>query len=93
MPQCNFKSPSGMLCGSFAFNLHREGIAGQEFCDRHHWQNEANRLRASMQAVIEEYDDSNPLAIVIEDMRVMLAYDASNATTTGPRATSASGGK
>ena len=50
-------------------------------------------LRASMQAVIEEYDDSNPLAIVIEDMRVMLAYDASNATTTGPRATSASDGK
>jgi hypothetical protein len=30
-------------------------------------------LRASMQAVIEEYDDSNPLAIVIEDMRVTLA--------------------
>ena len=50
-------------------------------------------LRASMQAVIEEYDDSNPLAIVIEDMRVTLAYDASNATTTGPRATSASDGK
>ncbi len=35
--------------------------------------NEANRLRASMQAVIEEYDDSNPLAIVIEDMRLTLA--------------------
>lgn len=55
MPQCKFKRADGFNCGSFAFNLQREGIT-QEFCDVHHWQTEVKRLRAEKATLIAERD-------------------------------------
>jgi phage-related protein len=30
-------------CGSYAFNLHKEGINQGDYCDRHYWEARARR--------------------------------------------------
>lgn len=45
---CDFQISENRLCGSYAFNLWQEGIE-QKYCDRHHWQAEATRLRVEVE--------------------------------------------
>ena len=35
-------------CGSFAFNLAQEGIDQGDLCDRHYWQDRAEKAEASV---------------------------------------------
>jgi len=62
-------------CGSYAFNLRREGIDQGEFCDVHYWQARAEKaeavaarereatgkLRAFAQAILKDQPDCNDL--------------------------------
>lgn len=50
MPCCDFQISENHRCGSYAFNLWQEGIE-QKYCDRHHWQDEATRLRAEVESL------------------------------------------
>lgn len=54
MKRCNKKG-----CGSYAFNLRRDGIDQGELCDVHYWQNIAERLRA---AICKTLDENSHLA-------------------------------
>jgi hypothetical protein len=45
MSRCTFKD-ANWNCGSFAFNLAREGIKQGELCDRHYWQVQATKACA-----------------------------------------------
>lgn len=46
--RCKFREASGNLCGSYAFNLHSEGIDQGDFCDRHYWQDQCEKARAEV---------------------------------------------
>ena len=39
-------------CGSYAFNLYKDGIDQGGFCDVHYWQGRAHRAEASEQPII-----------------------------------------
>jgi len=39
--RCKFKEGTHN-CGSYAFNLHQEGIDQGKYCDRHYWQNQCS---------------------------------------------------
>ena len=45
MKQCTFNEGKHH-CGSYAFNLHNEGIKQGKYCDRHYWQDQAQQARA-----------------------------------------------
>lgn len=55
---CDFRISENRQCGSYAFNLWQEGIK-QKYCDRHHWQSEAGRLRAEVEALRAENHNLN----------------------------------
>lgn len=44
MKQCKAKRHDGFGCGSYAFNLHKEGIDQGDFCDVHFWRERAREL-------------------------------------------------
>ncbi|MFA7291840.1 MAG: hypothetical protein WC023_06285 [Rhodocyclaceae bacterium] len=46
MTRCTFKRPDGYGCGSYAFNLARDGIDQGTLCDVHYWQDQATRARS-----------------------------------------------
>jgi len=45
MERCKFKQGK-FNCGSYAFNLFKEGIDQGDFCDHHYWQDQAMKARA-----------------------------------------------
>lgn len=45
MTRCTFKQGQ-YHCGSYAFNLWKEGIEQGEYCDHHYWQDQAEKARA-----------------------------------------------
>lgn len=45
MTRCTFKQGQ-YSCGSYAFNLWKEGIEQGEYCDRHYWQDQVTKARA-----------------------------------------------
>lgn len=44
------------VCGSYAFNLHQEGVDQGELCDTHYWENECNERQADYNALATDYD-------------------------------------
>jgi hypothetical protein len=45
MTRCTFKQ-GNYNCGSYAFNLYKEDIEQGSYCDRHYWQDQAQKARA-----------------------------------------------
>ncbi len=43
-------------CGSYAFNLHQDGIDQVDLCDVHYWQSHSERLQAELARVKAERD-------------------------------------
>lgn len=43
--RCKFKEGKHH-CGSYAFNLHNDDIKQGKYCDRHYWQDQAQKARA-----------------------------------------------
>lgn len=48
--RCKFKEGK-WHCGSYAFNLHAEGIKQGNYCDQHYWQDRALKAEAMTQLV------------------------------------------
>jgi len=57
MTRCTFKQ-GNYNCGSYAFNLYKEDIDQGSYCDRHYWQDQAQKARA---------DEREACAKVVED--------------------------
>ena len=56
MTQCTFKQ-GNYNCGSYAFNLYKEDIDQGSYCDRHYWQDQAQKARADeREAVLDLVD-------------------------------------
>ena len=53
--KCEFQLPDGTRCGSMAFNLHRENIKNQVFCDACHWRFRYDRIVYRVQELLEKY--------------------------------------
>jgi hypothetical protein len=45
--RCKFLGPSGFNCGSYAFNLARDGIAQLDYCDVHYWQSRCEKAEVA----------------------------------------------
>jgi hypothetical protein len=45
MTRCTFKQ-GNYNCGSYAFNLYKEDVDQGSYCDRHYWQDQAQKARA-----------------------------------------------
>ncbi len=45
MKRCTFNEGKHH-CGSYAFNLYNEGIKQGKYCDRHYWQDQAQKARS-----------------------------------------------
>ena len=66
MTRCTFKQ-GNYNCGSYAFNLYKEDIDQGSYCDRHYWQDQAQKARAAEREacakvadlVAREIDDTN----------------------------------
>ena len=66
MTRCTFKQ-GNYNCGSYAFNLYKEDIDQGSYCDRHYWQDQAQKARADEREacakvadfVAREIDDTN----------------------------------
>jgi len=41
--RCKHVEQDGFNCGSYAFNLYKDGIDQGDLCDVHYWQNKAQR--------------------------------------------------
>lgn len=55
MTRCTFKQ-GNYNCGSYAFNLYKEDIDQGSYCDRHYWQDQAQKARADeREAIQDEY--------------------------------------
>ena len=66
MTRCTFKQ-GNYNCGSYAFNLYKEDIDQGSYCDRHYWQDQAQKSRA---------DEREACAKLCEEMRPSKAkYD------------------
>ena len=63
MTRCTFKQ-GNYNCGSYAFNLYKEDIDQGIYCDRHYWQDQAQKARA---------DEREACAKVCEDLHPGLA--------------------
>jgi hypothetical protein len=50
MTRCTFKQ-GNYNCGSYAFNLYKEDIDQGSYCDRHYWQDQAQKARAAEREV------------------------------------------
>lgn len=48
MTRCTFKQ-GNYNCGSYAFNLYKEDVDQGSYCDRHYWQDQAQKARAAEQ--------------------------------------------
>jgi len=49
MNRCTFKQ-GNFNCGSYAFNLYKEDIDQGSYCDKHYWQDQAQKARANATA-------------------------------------------
>ena len=59
MTRCTFKQ-GNYNCGSYAFNLYKEDIDQGSYCDRHYWQDQAQKARAAeREACAKHLDDQN----------------------------------
>ena len=62
MTRCTFKQGQ-YNCGSYAFNLYKEDIGQGEYCDRHYWQDQAQKARADERegcaALCDQLSDSS----------------------------------
>jgi hypothetical protein len=58
MTRCTFKQ-GNYNCGSYAFNLYKEDIDQGSYCDRHYWQDQAQKARA---------DEREACAKVVDDI-------------------------
>ena len=58
MKRCTFKQGS-YHCGSYAFNLYNEGIQQGKYCDRHYWQDQAEKARADERERIAKWYESD----------------------------------
>jgi hypothetical protein len=57
MTRCTFKQ-GNYNCGSYAFNLYKEDIDQGSYCDRHYWQDQAQKARADeREACAKWYED------------------------------------
>lgn len=58
--RCKSKCAEGYVCGSFAFNLYKEGIDQGDLCDVHYWKakalNDATHLAAPVQEPVAWID-------------------------------------
>lgn len=66
MERCKFKQGK-FNCGSYAFNLYKEGIVQGDFCDHHYWQDQAMKARA---------DEREACAKVCEEEKESFMRDA-----------------
>jgi hypothetical protein len=64
MTRCTFKQ-GNYNCGSYAFNLYKEDIDQGSYCDRHYWQDQAQKARA---------DEREACAKVVDDWRICMAW-------------------
>lgn len=53
MTRCTFKRPDGYGCGSYQFNLKRDGIDQGTLCDVHYWQARGEARDAVVKAAQE----------------------------------------
>lgn len=65
--RCTYVEADGFhQCGSFAFNLWREGIDQGEFCDVHYWQHRAERADTRIDFVLAKLDVANGRIVELE---------------------------
>ena len=59
MKRCKHIEADGFHhCGSFAFNLYNEGIKQGNYCDRHYWQDQAEKAREEERERIAKWYES-----------------------------------
>jgi hypothetical protein len=56
--QCKFKVGK-YNCGSYAFNLYNEDIKQGKYCDRHYWQDQAQKAHADEREACAKFFDDN----------------------------------
>ena len=59
MTRCTFKQ-GNYNCGSYAFNLYKEDINQSSYCDRHYWQDQAQKARADEREACAKVADGWP---------------------------------
>ena len=59
MKRCTFNEGKHH-CGSYAFNLYNEGIKQGKYCDRHYWQDQAQKARADEREACAKVCDDWP---------------------------------
>ena len=59
MTRCTFKQ-GNYNCGSYAFNLYKEDIDQGSYCDRHYWQDQAQKTRADEREACAKVADGWP---------------------------------
>ena len=69
MERCKFKQGK-FNCGSYAFNLYKEGIDQGDYCDHHYWQDQAMKARAEEREACAKICDKWAAGVhIAEDIR------------------------
>jgi hypothetical protein len=64
MTRCTFKQ-GNYNCGSYAFNLYKEDIDQGSYCDRHYWQDQAQKARADEREACAKVCEEHPAGMTM----------------------------
>jgi hypothetical protein len=65
--RCTFVESDGFHhCGSYAFNLQRDGIDQGTLCDVHYWQARVAELEYHLQTLLHAYRTGNSISTIRE---------------------------
>ena len=67
MKRCTFNEGKHH-CGSYAFNLYNEGIKQGKYCDRHYWQDQAQKARADEREACAKVVEAIEARCIAEDI-------------------------
>ncbi len=66
--RCKHVEKNGFNCGSYAFNLYKEDIDQGSYCDRHYWQDQAQKARADEREACAKVVDDIELRCIAKDV-------------------------
>ena len=82
MKRCTFKEGQDN-CGSYAFNLWREGIEQGDYCDHHYWQDQAQKARADEREACAKIADNFAMTSQYKTQRSLAEWCANSIRARG----------
>jgi len=72
--RCKHVEKDGFNCGSYAFNLYKDGVYQDDLCDVHYWQDQAQRKPLTNGEIYTAYVEAANQTLRPQDERIAFAF-------------------